>query len=365
MGWRTLDGARHGGSGELFPRRVIHHTRRRDLILGGPPGVNRDSARVASRTFVFSGSAWTAREDAPAFNNLQAVTGAPDGTLYVYQSWESWISSPLMHVRDMTGVWRRVESSLNPGVRNTQALAWDSRRNRLVLYGGATRDGRPLDDTWEFDGREWTGGELLDSGLPTAACQQRLANSGLLTAQRRPAHGLAEWDERERWMPFRNGDTSRLLPREIRGMAYRNLAVLDAAERVADMINTLIDRSPRRFHSVGQMRRSALAIGANIREGIGRGGEGDKRRSYEIARGEAEETIGHLSSQLSSSSHRPKIVLAGAQPSNRRREDAYRFATLIGSCAAGKAPSASRRRQAAVGRALFNPPFTNAVSKAP
>ena len=60
-----------------------------------------------------------------------------------------------MHVRDTTGAWRRIESSLNPGVRNTQALAWDSRRNRLVLSGGATRDERLLDDTWEFDGRSW------------------------------------------------------------------------------------------------------------------------------------------------------------------------------------------------------------------
>jgi len=60
-----------------------------------------------------------------------------------------------MHVRDVTGLWRRVESSLNPGIRNTQALAWDSRRNRLVLFGGQARDQRLLDDTWEFDGRAW------------------------------------------------------------------------------------------------------------------------------------------------------------------------------------------------------------------
>ena len=126
------------------------------IILGGRPnGVNRDAPRAPSRSWIFIGSTWNEREEAPAFNNLQAVAGAPDGTLYMYQSWESWLTSPLMHVRDTSGAWRRVESSLNPGVRNTQALAWDSRRNRLVLFGGATRDQRHLDDTWEFDGRAW------------------------------------------------------------------------------------------------------------------------------------------------------------------------------------------------------------------
>ena len=65
MGWRTLDGAGYRGSGELFPRRTRHDTQGRVIILGGPPGVNRDSARVSSRTWVFSGSAWTAREGSP------------------------------------------------------------------------------------------------------------------------------------------------------------------------------------------------------------------------------------------------------------------------------------------------------------
>jgi four helix bundle protein len=38
------------------------------------------------------------------------------------------------------------------------------------------------------------------------------------------------------------------------------------------------------------MRRSARAIAANTGETVGRGSEGDEKRSFEIARGEAEET---------------------------------------------------------------------------
>jgi len=42
------------------------------------------------------------------------------------------------------------------------------------------------------------------------------------------------------------------------------------------------------------MRRSVHSIAANIGEGFGRGREGDRTRSLEIAGGEAEETIRHL-----------------------------------------------------------------------
>jgi four helix bundle protein len=78
-------------------------------------------------------------------------------------------------------------------------------------------------------------------------------------------------------------------------MAYRNLAVLDAAQRAAAMVNELIDRSPsRRILHVRQLRDSVQSVVANIAEGFGRGNGRDRDRPLEIARGEAEETIAHL-----------------------------------------------------------------------
>ena len=82
-------------------------------------------------------------------------------------------------------------------------------------------------------------------------------------------------------------------------MAHRNLDVLDAAERVAQQLNDLIDRSPpRHLLHVRQMRKSVQSIGANISEGFGRGAGRDRARPLEIARGEAEETIRHLSANF-------------------------------------------------------------------
>ena len=82
-------------------------------------------------------------------------------------------------------------------------------------------------------------------------------------------------------------------------MTKRDLALLDAAQRVADQINELIDQSPRgRLLHVRQMRESVQAIAANISEGLGRRAGRDRSRSFEIARGETEETIAHLSANF-------------------------------------------------------------------
>ena len=85
------------------------------------------------------------------------------------------------------------------------------------------------------------------------------------------------------------------------GVPYRDLDVLDAAERAADGVNKLIDRFPRRLLYVTQMRDSAQSIAANIGEGFGRSSSArDRARALEIARGEAEETIRHLGANFRS-----------------------------------------------------------------
>jgi four helix bundle protein len=75
---------------------------------------------------------------------------------------------------------------------------------------------------------------------------------------------------------------------------FRDLALADVAEQVADEINDLIDHGPVRLIHVRQLRDSAQSVSANIREGFGRATRGDRDRSLHVARGEAEEAIGHL-----------------------------------------------------------------------
>jgi four helix bundle protein len=70
---------------------------------------------------------------------------------------------------------------------------------------------------------------------------------------------------------------------------HRDLDVVDAADRAADGVNRLIDRSRRRLLYTSPMRRSVQSIGANIIEAFGRGKGRDRAHSLEIARGDAEE----------------------------------------------------------------------------
>ena len=87
-----------------------------------------------------------------------------------------------------------------------------------------------------------------------------------------------------------------------RGMPYRDLNVLDAAIKAADLVNKLIDRSPRgRLIHVRQLRDAVQSIGANISEAFGRKSGRARKHSLDIARGEAEEAIRHLQTNFRSS----------------------------------------------------------------
>jgi Galactose oxidase, central domain len=50
--------------------------------------------------------------------------------------------------------WTQVED-IGPSARRRFAVAYDRNRNRLVLFGGFTASG-PSGETWEWDGQEWT-----------------------------------------------------------------------------------------------------------------------------------------------------------------------------------------------------------------
>jgi len=77
-------------------------------------------------------------------------------------------------------------------------------------------------------------------------------------------------------------------------MAFRDLDVLDAAERADDCVENLIARYGGRLLHVGQLRRSVHAISAAIGEAFGRRVGPDRAHRLEIAQSEAEEAIRHL-----------------------------------------------------------------------
>ena len=94
-------------------------------------------------------------------------------------------------------------------------------------------------------------------------------------------------------------------------MAYRDLNVLDAATEVADLVNKLIDRSPRgRLLHVKQLRDAVQSISANISEAFGREPGRARNHSLGIARGETEEAVRHVQANFRS----PRVSAADYWP---------------------------------------------------
>ena len=48
--------------------------------------------------------------------------------------------------------WSLRDAASAVGFRNNAALAYDAKRARMALFGGAALSGVPLGDTWEWDG---------------------------------------------------------------------------------------------------------------------------------------------------------------------------------------------------------------------
>lgn len=52
-------------------------------------------------------------------------------------------------------IWYQVHPTTNPPARRGTTLTWDSKRERLIMYGGYGRPNEGLYDTWAWDGTDW------------------------------------------------------------------------------------------------------------------------------------------------------------------------------------------------------------------
>ena len=81
---------------------------------------------------------------------------------------------------------------------------------------------------------------------------------------------------------------------------YRDLDVLEAADRAADDVNRLLDAGVRHLIHRTQVRDCAGSIGANIAEGMTRRTLEGRNSCLDTSRGEANETIRHLRANYAS-----------------------------------------------------------------
>jgi hypothetical protein len=57
---------------------------------------------------------------------------------------------------DGTNWNKKTLTKASPPARYFASMVYDSARGRIVLFGGVTAAGAVLDDTWEYDGTNWT-----------------------------------------------------------------------------------------------------------------------------------------------------------------------------------------------------------------
>jgi len=135
------------------------------LIKPGPQWVLRSSSGPPART-----------APAMAYDSKRHVTvlfggAVPDdiGVLHPLNDLWEWngmrwtqrmTNSPLAGwIKDNNGYWRFSYSGNRPVARLEHAIAYDSRRGRIVLFGGESFDPDSgqvfLNDVWEWDGAQW------------------------------------------------------------------------------------------------------------------------------------------------------------------------------------------------------------------
>jgi hypothetical protein len=138
-GWSDR-GAQAPPSGGAWVRTAYDVVRQRVVMMtayGAKPG-----------TWEWDGAQWSERRPTTVPN-----FGFGDAIAYDLAR-----RNTVLFTRAWTWTWDGVDWTLHPGVlpsRDSSAMAYDAARQRVVLFGGYGADG-PLDETWEWDGVTWT-----------------------------------------------------------------------------------------------------------------------------------------------------------------------------------------------------------------
>ena len=138
------------------PPSRVHHAMAFDaasnriIVFGGV----RPTVGDLGDTWAWDGTRWTELTGTSARTHAQIAAIPSTGKLAVVGGMTSSGGARTMLVLEQTG-WRSVDVS-GPEPRYLTAVAYDARRNVLVMYGGGEAAGtRLFDDTWEYDGTSW------------------------------------------------------------------------------------------------------------------------------------------------------------------------------------------------------------------
>ncbi len=158
--WTTMP---VGPAGFAYPAMAYDSARQRTVLFGGrglmPPFMlflgDRDE------TWEWDGAVWTQRavvgpsargEHAMAYDSARGVV-----VLFGGSTWTLPTTTFHGDTWEFDGTaWLQRGPALAPGPRSLAAMAFDPIRQRTVLHGGGNGSGQVFGDTWEWDGTTWT-----------------------------------------------------------------------------------------------------------------------------------------------------------------------------------------------------------------
>lgn len=132
----------------LSPAMVYDDQRQRVLLQGGKTYIPQ---ALFQDTWEWDGTNWTQRTPATAPLPGEGIMVHASGTGKTFYTvgminWWVWDGEQ----------WKETWLGDAPLGRMMSAMAYDSDRKRVVLFGGSGKNNRHLQDTWEWDGARWT-----------------------------------------------------------------------------------------------------------------------------------------------------------------------------------------------------------------
>jgi hypothetical protein len=80
-------------------------------------------------------------------NSLYIFGGATSTSTFASLTDKTWVLTG--------GRWQELHPTNSPSKRGSPAMGFDPVRKRIVMYGGFDAGRNNLDDTWEWDGKQW------------------------------------------------------------------------------------------------------------------------------------------------------------------------------------------------------------------
>ena len=170
-----------------YPRMVFDASAGEIILFGGTGPVDHGTSRAydSNETWAWTGLRWSQRYPAhsPSARGAQMMAyDSKRGRIVLFGGHEQ-VGRPSGEVRTLNdtwiyedGDWKNAEPAVSPVKRQLGAMAYDSVRDRMVLYGGFDVEADGLTailkkDTWEFDGQNWAqvGDESPSLSRPTMA----------------------------------------------------------------------------------------------------------------------------------------------------------------------------------------------------